>query len=119
MRSMKLKEATGKVAEGIKETLTYCDFPSEHWARIRTNNVIDRINQEIRRRPQAVDSFPDGNSALVPVCTRLHHVSGTQWGNNSMTSLTLKIRAESTLAARFFCQQAGVLHKSVCRPWRE
>jgi hypothetical protein len=28
------------VEDGIEETLTYCDFPSEHWTRIRTNNVI-------------------------------------------------------------------------------
>ena len=48
--SMKLKEAAKKVEDGIEETLTYCDFPSEHWTRIRTNNVIERLNQEIRRR---------------------------------------------------------------------
>ncbi len=35
--SMKLKEAAKKVEDGIEETLTYCDFPSEHWTRIRTN----------------------------------------------------------------------------------
>ena len=42
----------------------YCDFPSEHWTRIRTNNVIERLNREIRRRTRVVGSFPDGNSAL-------------------------------------------------------
>ena len=46
--SMKLKEAAKKVEDGIEETLTYCDFPSEHWTRIRTNNVIERLNQEIQ-----------------------------------------------------------------------
>ena len=34
--------AAKKVEDGIEETLTYCDFPSEHWTRIRTNNVIKR-----------------------------------------------------------------------------
>ena len=47
LRSMKLKEAAKKVEDGIEETLTYCDFPSEHWTRIRTNNVIERLNREI------------------------------------------------------------------------
>ena len=42
LRSMKLKEAAKKVEDGIEETLTYCDFPSEHWTRIRTNNVTMR-----------------------------------------------------------------------------
>ena len=50
LRSMKLKEAAKKVEDGIEETLTYWDFPSEHWTRIRTNNVIERLNREIRRR---------------------------------------------------------------------
>ena len=56
---MKLKEAAKKVESGIEETLTYCDFPSEHWTRIRTNNVIERLNREIRRRTRVVGSFPD------------------------------------------------------------
>ena len=63
LRSMKLKEAAKKVEDGIEETLTYCDFPSEHWTRIRTNNVIELLNREIRRRTRVVGSFPDGNSA--------------------------------------------------------
>ena len=60
--------------------MTYCDFPSEHWTRIRTNNVIKRLNREIRRT-RVVGTFPDGNSALMLVCARLRHVAGTQWGN--------------------------------------
>ena len=63
LRSMKLKEAAKKVEDGIEETLTYCDFPSEHWTRIRTNNVIERLNGEICRRTRVVGSFPDGSSA--------------------------------------------------------
>ena len=79
-KSMKLKEAAKKVEDGIEETLTYCDFPSEHWTRIRTNNVIERLNREIRRRNRVVGTFPDDNSALMLVCARLRHVAGTQWG---------------------------------------
>ena len=40
LRSMKLKEVAKKVEDGIEETLTYCDFPSEHWTRIRTNVTV-------------------------------------------------------------------------------
>ena len=57
LRSTKLKEAARKVEDGTEETLTYCDFPSEHWTRIRTNNVIERLNREIRRRTRVVGSF--------------------------------------------------------------
>ncbi len=87
LRSMKLKEAAKKVESGIEETLTYCDFPSEHWTRIRTNNVIERLNREIRRRTRVVGSFPDGNSALMLVCARLRHVAGTQWGNKKYMNM--------------------------------
>ena len=87
LRSMKLKEAARKVEDGIEETLTYCDFPSEHWTRIRTNNVIERLNREIRRRTRVVGSFPDGNSALMLVCTQLRHGIGTQWGNKEYINL--------------------------------
>ncbi|MBR2571867.1 MAG: transposase, partial [Clostridia bacterium] len=40
----------------------------------------DAINREIRRRTNAVGCFPDGNSALMLVCARLHHVSASNWG---------------------------------------
>ena len=81
LKEMKLREAAKKVEDNIEETLTYCDFPSEHWTRIRTNNVIERLNREIRRRTRVVGCFPDGHSALMLVCARLRHVAGTQWGN--------------------------------------
>ncbi len=71
----------------IEETLTYCDFPYEHWTRIRTNNVIERLNREIRRRTRVVGCFPDGNSALMLVCARLRHVAGTQWGNKKYMNM--------------------------------
>ena len=87
LRAMKLKEAAKKVEDGIEATLTYCDFPSEHWTRIRTNNVIERLNREIRRRTRVVGTFPDGNSALMLVCARLRHVAGTQWGNKKYMNM--------------------------------
>lgn len=87
LQEMKLKEAAAKVENGIEETLTYADFPFEHWTRIRTNNVIERLNREIRRRTRVVGTFPDGNSALMLVCARLRHVAGTQWGNKMYMSM--------------------------------
>ena len=75
------------VEGGVEETLTDGDFPSEHWTRIRTNNVIERPNREIRRRTRLVGIFPDGNSALMLVCARLRHVAGTQWGNKKYMNM--------------------------------
>ena len=81
LKEIKLKEAARKAEGSVKETLTYCDFPYEHWARIRINNVTERLNREIRRSTRVVGMFPDGNSTLMLVYARLRHVAGTQWGN--------------------------------------
>ena len=62
-------------------------LPAEHWSRIRTNNLIERLNREIRRRTRVVGTFPDGNSALMLVCARLRHVAGTQWGNKKYMNM--------------------------------
>ena len=66
--------------------MTYCDFPSEHGTRIRTNNMIERLNREIRRT-RVVGMFPDGNSALMLVCARLRHVAGSQRGNKKYMNM--------------------------------
>jgi len=86
-KAMKLKEAAKKVEGSIEETLSYCDFPYQHWTRTRINNVIERLNREIRRRTRVVGTFPDGNSTLMLVCTRLRHVAGTQWGNKKYMNM--------------------------------
>jgi putative transposase len=80
LEEMKLGKAAGIVREGIEETLRYYEFPSEHWVRIRTNNPLERIMREIRRRTRVVGCFPDGNSALMLVAARLRHIAGSRWG---------------------------------------
>lgn len=52
-----------------------------------TNNVIERLNQEIRRRTRVGGCFPDGNSALLLVCARLRHVADTQWSNKKYMNI--------------------------------
>ena len=80
LEEMKLGKAAEVVRDGIEETLRYYEFPSEHWLRIRTNNPLERIMREIRRRTRVVGCFPDGNSALMLVAARLRHIAGTRWG---------------------------------------
>uniref|UniRef100_UPI0033182BAF transposase n=1 Tax=Oscillibacter ruminantium TaxID=1263547 RepID=UPI0033182BAF len=87
LREMKLRDAAKKIEDGVEETLTYADFPFQHWTRIRTNNVIERLNREIRRRTRVVGCFPDGNSALMLVCARLRHVAGSLWGNKKYMNM--------------------------------
>jgi putative transposase len=80
LETLKLAKAAGIVRAGVAETLSYMAFPREHWRSLRTNNMLERIMREIRRRTRVVGNFPDGTSALMLVAARLRHVAGTKWG---------------------------------------
>ncbi|MDD5006966.1 MAG: IS256 family transposase [Syntrophorhabdaceae bacterium] len=99
LQGMKLGRAADMVNEGIKETLSYYGFPREHWRKIRTNNPLERIMKEIRRRTRVVGSFPDGNSALMLVAARLRHIAGTKWGMNQYLKMD-QLEEEAAEATR-------------------
>ena len=80
LRAMKLGKAAEIVENGIEETLSYYELPPEHWRCLRTNNPLERLMREIRRRTGVVGAFPDGKSALMLVAARLRHVAATRWG---------------------------------------
>jgi putative transposase len=89
LKKQKLVNAAKKVEDSIHETLTYYEFPNEHWQRIRTNNPLERILREVRRRTRVVGAFPDGNSALMLVAARLRHIAGTRWGTRRYLNMKL------------------------------
>lgn len=101
LAAMRLSRATQIIAEGVHETLAYMAFPREHWSRTRTNNMLERVMREIRRRTRVVGNFPDGRSALMLVGARLRHVAGTRWGTRpymDMSRITEQ-EAEAALSA--------------------
>jgi putative transposase len=99
LESMKLGKAASTVREGYEETLRYMFFPPEHWRSLRTNNPLERIMKEIRRRTRVVGSFPDGRSALMLVAARLRHIAGTKWGlRRYMNMDRLKEQEKETMA---------------------
>lgn len=87
LRAMKLNAAADLIEDKIEETLTYYHYPTTHWVRIRTNNPLERIMREIRRRTKVVGAFPDGHSALMLVAARLRHIAGTKWGAKRYLSM--------------------------------
>lgn len=82
LKTMKLTKASTLVKDGIHETLRYYAFPSPHWRHLRTNNPLERIIKEIRRRTRVVGAFPDGQSALMASAARLRHRVSTKWSNH-------------------------------------
>ena len=77
---MRLARVAEIVEGGINETVSYYDLPPEHLRCLRTNNPLERLMREIRRRTRVVGAFPDGQSALKLVAARLRHVAATKWG---------------------------------------
>ena len=80
LKAMRLTKAAELVEGKGHETLSYFAFPSNHWRQIKTNNPLERIIREIRRRTRVVGAFPDGHSALMLVAARLRHIASTKWG---------------------------------------
>lgn len=89
LREMRLARAAEIAERGVEETLAYYAFPEEHWRRIRTNNPLERIMREIRRRTRVVGAFPDGKSALSLAAARLRHIAGTRWSTKRYMNIDL------------------------------
>ena len=89
LEAMKLTEAAAILRQGYRETLTYMRFPRTHWRSLRTNNPMERIMREIRRRTNVVGTFPDGQSALMLVSARLRYISGKSWGTRRYLNMDL------------------------------
>jgi len=62
------KEISARIAVMIEEDIEQClsvlAFPEEHRRYLRTNNGLERLNEEIRRRTRVIRIFPDEVSAL-------------------------------------------------------
>ena len=98
LRATKLRKAADLLEEHGHETLTYYGYPDSHWLKLRTNNPLERIMREIRRRRTMagpVGAFPDGQSCLNLAAARLRHIAGTQWSTRKYMNMT-PLYAEQT-----------------------
>ena len=95
LRRQKLGKAADLVEMHIDETLSYYSFPDSHWLKIRTNNPLERIMKEIRRRTRVVGAFPDGQSCLNLAAARLRHIAGSQWSTRKYMNMA-PLYAEQT-----------------------
>ena len=91
LEDQRLRKAAEILGAGVDETLTYYGFPEPHWRRLRTNNPLERIMREIRRRTRVVGAFPDGEAALNLAAGRLRHIAGSQWSTKRYLDMALLV----------------------------
>jgi len=103
LKKLKLPAAAELVRDGIGETLTYYAFPDKHHRQIRTNNPLERLMREIRRRSRVVGCFPDGRSALMLAAARLRYIAATKWGTRRYLNMDRlkELKQERQEAERF------------------
>ncbi len=97
-REVTLTKAAGLLEESGHESLTSLAIPDSHWIKRGTDNPLERIMREIRRRTRAVGAFPDGKSGLNLAAARLRHIAGTRWATRKDMNMT-PLFAEQTQGA--------------------
>lgn len=71
-------KAAQLLEQAAEDILAFMHFPEEHWQRLASNNLLERLNREIRRRTNVVQIFPDEGSLLRLVGALLIEVD-TEW----------------------------------------
>ena len=64
LESMGLRNASNTVDRFLYDLMNYRAFPKEHWRRIRTTNILERVNKEMKRRSKVAGAFPNGESLM-------------------------------------------------------
>jgi len=57
-------EAAALLDEAGPDLLAFTAFPKEHWRQLWSNNSLERLNKEIRRRTDVIGIFPDRPSIV-------------------------------------------------------
>ena len=67
-----------KLEAETEDTLTCFQFPAGHRMRIRTTNMMERLNEELRRRSRVVRIFPNA-AACLRLMTALAQEQAAEW----------------------------------------
>ena len=62
--SGRYEKLTDWVEETIEETFTYYRLPRQHHKHLKSSNMLERLNEEIKRRTYVVRIFPNAESCL-------------------------------------------------------
>ncbi len=83
----KRKESVAQwLDENIEETLTVLELPIEHRKKMKSTNMLERLNQELKRRSRVVRIFPNANSCLRLLSALCQEIS-ENWGNRKYLNM--------------------------------
>ena len=105
LEQMGFRSAANTVERFMFDLGNYRDFPVYHWRRIRTTNMVERVNAEIKRRTKVVGAFPSCESLLrlvgsILMDTNEEWLTGYRysiWRNSSINRLKIDSEAKSSL----------------------
>ena len=98
LKTMKLRTVAALIDNAVNETFTFYAYPPQHWLKIKTNNPMEGLLKEVRRRTKVVGAFPDSHAALMLVSARLRHVSATKWGTHKYMNMQLLNEMDNEVA---------------------
>ena len=67
-------DAATLLVDAEQDILAYKSFPKEHWRRIRSTNLLERVNKEVKHRTKVVGVFPDRPSVVRLVGSILNEI---------------------------------------------
>lgn len=72
------KKLAAWLEQNVPEGLTVFDFPVEHRRRLRTNNLLERLNRELKRRTRVASIFPN-EASLLRLATAVLMETDDEW----------------------------------------